>query len=135
MIHEEGLGEIPWDKKDYAELAVLTMRLPDDIMAYEKKILALNRGILAANDRQAGIEHQVMMEVFKEKETFTNQTLRDSELAKRLREHIEYQAYQEEKSSKTLMIQESKAEIDRLKNQFRGLEIFVELMKLKYRIG
>ena len=57
---------------DYETIVGLAMRLPDEIMKYEKYVMALNRNIDGLNKRKTELETAVYVEVQKDKENYTN---------------------------------------------------------------
>lgn len=132
---EKDIMEPSWNSTDYNTLTQLAMSLPDEIMRFEKFIMALNRKNDAIDKRLKEMETKVFIEVSAEKEKYTNQALRDAETANRLKANTEFNLLQEEVGNIIFKLHESKAELERLRNQLRGLEVVVDILKIKYRVG
>lgn len=129
-----------WNSDDYTEIANLAMRLPDEIMSYEKHIIALSRNVDGLNKRKKEIETQVAAEVASEvtldgKKAYTNVEIREAQTQTRLRLSPEYQQINQDIIDRLTTLRDIEAELNRLKNQMRGLEIVTDILKIKYRIG
>lgn len=128
---------------DYTDMANLAMRLPDEIMAYEKHIIALGRNLDGLNKRKKELELSVSAEVAGEKieldgkvkPKYSNSEMRDAETQSRLRRSPEYLEINQEIGDRMSSLREKEAELNRLKNQMRSLEIVTDVLKIKYRVG
>ena len=134
-LTEERIQEPSWNSTDYTTLTKLAMTLPDEIMKYEKYIMALNRKNDALDKKIKEMETKVFIEVSAQKDTYTNQALRDAETANRLKANTEFKLLNEQVADVIFNLHESKAELERLRNQLRGLEVVVDILKIKYRVG
>lgn len=134
-VTEMKIEEPSWNSTDYNTLTKLAMTLPDEIMKYEKYIMALNRKNDAIDKRKKEMETKVFIAVSEEKEKYTNQALRDAETAGRLKASTEFNLLNEETADVIFKLHEGKAELEQLRNQMRGLEVVVDVLKIKYRVG
>ena len=121
------------EEVDYQKMGLDLLKIPDLVSEQEKLIKALKRGIDGIQKRKDELEHWMLAQVNEEKDKYTNQQLREGETKKRLRNLPEWNELQEEESGKILKADEASAELGRLLNQMRSVEIFVSLMRLKYR--
>ena len=121
------------ESKEIDELIDWVKILPDSIAEQEKKIIALNLKMKARDNKLKEIEGRHYAEIKKD-EDLSNEKLREVEVAKRIKEDVEYQVLKDEQQNDLMRTQETRADADRDKDTMKMISIVTELMKIKWRM-
>ena len=125
--------------EEYNQYIELVSKLPFEIKEQEQKLMALNRKIDAIEKSKKELELVTYAIVTNEKEEsgtkkYTNDKQREAEVNARLKLNPEYKLKEEEENEAITKINETKTELEFLRNQFKSIQTIVEILKIKINL-
>jgi len=120
---------------EYDSLIKELTSIPDEIKEKEVRILQLNRQKHAITKKIEAIERNYIVIVNNQKDTFSNQALRDAEVQRRMSIDSDVR---ESKESELIIFEEImqvQPELERLRNRLNVISMIIELLKIKHRMN